>query len=273
MDPRLILFDEIEAKADEDISNGFNGKAIVAFIDLLGFRNEILAKWKNKKSNPLKKLMSFKSYNTIAKKRAENHDFFDNDGNHVVSIPYPEIITFSDSFIFIQPLVDNSADQRLYSILSIVGSIAELWRISINNGFTIRGGVDFDEIYHNGKDLVGPALIKAYEIESKICQISRVVFSSSILEIISSNLSKTSPITQEYYKCYLTNDMDQLIILNPIIIYGYDNPDAIDDAIEKLEEMRNKCPSFKLKSKYTNIIARLRNKINPHNDFKIFDAY
>jgi len=268
-----VTINELEDFADKEIKIGFKGKAIVAFIDLLGFRNEIINKWDDKENSPLKRLMMFKGYNEIAKEKAEFHNFFDSDGNSIAKINYPEIITFSDSFIFIQPLKEDTPDNILYSILSVCGSIYELWKVCIDGGFTIRGGVDYGDIYHNGKDLVGPALIKSYELESKVANTSRVVFASSILNLINNNLNLAKTIVPEYYKRFLVNDVDQLIILNPIIMWGYNNLEDTEECVAKLKTMMDDANSFKLKSKYLNLIARLKNQIDPDNDFKIFEAY
>jgi len=268
-----VSMDELKEFAKKEIQNGFKGKAIVAFIDLLGFRHEILSKWDDGENHPLERLMKFKGFNEIAKQKAEFHDFQDYEGNTIAKIQYPEIITFSDSFIFIQPLRDETPDDILFSILSVCSTIFELWKVCIDGGFTIRGGLDFGEIYHNGRDLVGPSLIKAYELESNIANTSRIVASENILTLIRSNLNEANPITKEYYRRFMLNDVDQLIILNPIVMYGYNNPEDIANSIKKLEEMMNNTSSFKLKAKYLNLIARLRNQIDPDNDFKIYNAY
>lgn len=268
-----VSIDELEEFVKNEIQNGFKGKAIVAYIDLLGFRHEIITKWNNSENDPLARLLKFKGYNEIAKQKAKFHDFQDYDGNTIAQIQYPEIITFSDSFIFIQPLKDHTPDDILFSILSVCGSIFELWKVCIEGGFTIRGGLDYGEIYHNGRDLIGPSLIKTYEIESSIANTSRIVASGNILDLIRSNLDEAMAITKEYYKRFMLNDVDQLIVLNPIIMWGYNNPEDTKNCIEKLQEMMNNASSFKLKAKYLNLIARLRNQIDPDNDFEIYNAY
>ena len=268
-----VTVDELEDYAENEIKNGFKGKAIVAFIDLLGFKNEIETKWDDAENDPLKRLLTFKGYNEIAKQKAKFHNFQDYEGKSIAQIDYPEIITFSDSFIFIQRLKDETPDEILFSILSVCGSIFELWKVCIDGGFTIRGGIDYGEIYHNGRDLVGPSLIKTYEIESKIANSSRVVASENILKLIRDNLEASKPITKEYFKRFMLNDVDQLIVLNPIMLWGYNSPEDTEACVIKLQAMMDNAPSFKLKAKYMDLIARLRNQIDPDNNFEIFNAY
>lgn len=265
-----ITKEELRDFSMYQISQGFKGKALVAFIDLLGFRNEILSEWKNKENDPLEKLMILKNYNSIAKTRAINHDFNDYEGNLIKSVRFPDIITFSDSFIFILPLIGDKPDDILSSVLAIMGSIFNLWEVSIDHGFTIRGCIDFGEIYYNESDLVGPSLIATYEMESKIAMTSRVIVTNEILKLIYSNIFISHELLQEYFRRFLIIDIDERIILNPIIIYGYGNNEKINEAIEKLIIMRDKSLQPTLKAKYNNLITKLRDQKDYYNDFEIF---
>lgn len=271
----ILNINEIEAAAKEEIFKGKKVKALVAFIDLLGFKDEIINKWDNEEESPLFRLMKFKNFVSLAKEKGKTHDFYeDDDGIKLLAkISYPDIITFSDSFIFILPIDNFGADNILCSILSISSSIAELWRQCINGGFTIRGGVDFGEIFYNDKDLVGPSLIESYKLESKIAMISRVVYSNEALKLISNNLVKANPKIQDYFKRYLTKDIDERIILNLIVAYGYKNSEEIQEGVEKLKNMRDNVNKTELKAKYNNLIAWLRSERDPDNDFKIFKPY
>jgi len=265
-----ITKEELGEISRAQIAEGFKGKALVAFIDLLGFRSEILSKWSDEDNDPLERLMVFKNFNDVAKKRAIYHDFQDYDGNLIISVPFPDTMTFSDSFIFILPLIGESPDEILASILAISGSILNLWEICIDHGFTIRGCIDYGEIYYNANDLVGPSLITTYELESKIAMTSRVLYTNDVLKLIYPNLEKAQVALKEYYKRYLTRDVDERIILNPIVIYGYNNEEGTQRGVDKLIEMRNNIDKPALKAKYNNLIFRLVNQTDPDNDFDIF---
>lgn len=271
----ILNINEIEAAAKEEIFKGKKVKALVAFIDLLGFKDEIINKWDNEEESPLFRLMKFKNFVSLAKEKGKTHDYYEDDNGIklLAKISYPDIITFSDSFIFILPIDNFGADNILCSILSISSSIAELWRQCINGGFTIRGGVDFGEIFYIDKDLVGPSLIESYKLESKIAMISRVVYSNEVLKAISNNLGKANPKIQDYFKRYLTKDIDERIILNLIVAYGYKNSEEIQEGVEKLKNMRDNVNKTELKAKYNNLIAWLRSERDPDNDFKIFKPY
>ncbi|MBK8280105.1 MAG: hypothetical protein IPK94_08335 [Saprospiraceae bacterium] len=177
---RRISFKEIEARAQANIAKGFNGKAIIAFIDLLGFSNEINTNW-SKNPDPLLRIMKLKAYWDILNDRKATNLFFEYDETTlIIETKYPEVITFSDSFILVLPLDNENPTTILASILTVTTSILEIWRNCIDEGFTIRGGVDYNEVYHNGLDIVGPGLITAYEMESKKAKISRILISDNI---------------------------------------------------------------------------------------------
>jgi hypothetical protein len=259
----------------EELLKGFKGKALVGFVDILGFRNEILTKWDDKYENPLERLLKLKSYAKRTSADIKHHTFFDNDENIILEIPYAKVLTFSDSFIFILPIEKDDPEYKLGCILSITGSIIELWRKCIEEGFTIRGAVDHGEIFFTDEDLIGPSLIKAYENESNMAITSRIIYTSDAIKIISENLPKSDSILNQYFKRFLVDDVDSHIILNPVIIYGYEEhlSNNIKRAIDQLIKMKDKTSNYNLKAKYYNLIARLKAKKDPNNNFEIYSRY
>jgi len=271
-----ITFDEIEVETKRSIQEGFKGKAIVAYIDLLGFKDEIVNNWntKKKKKDPLHRLMSIKAFLDLAAKRAVTHDFEDYSGKVVLKIPYPTIITFSDSFIFILPIENEDPTYKLGCILAVTGSIIELWRKSMDEGFTIRGAVDYGEIYHNKLDLIGPSLITTYLNESKIAVTSRVIYSSAANKIVADNLPSAKKIFRDYFKRYFIADIDKLLIINPLVVFGgYNNPKLLKRTIKQLKKMKARVTKPLIKSKYDTLISRLNSRKKKMYNIKIFKAY
>ena len=127
--------------------------------------------------------MRIKSLLELAIKNANPHKFCDHNGKIILKITYPKLITFSDSFIFLKELEDQDPSYILGSVLATIGSIIELWRISVDEKFSIRGGVDYGEIFYTVDDLVGPTLINSYNLEVKTADVSRILISKTISNI------------------------------------------------------------------------------------------
>lgn len=263
---------ELSQIAIEEIQNGFKGSALVAYVDLLGFRKEISNNWNNPSNDPLLRLIKIKKFLELAKERSINHTFLDYDGKSVImEIPYPKVITFSDSFIFIKPFDENlDPNHRVGCILSITGSIIELWKLSILEGFTIRGSVVFGDIYHNNSDLIGPALIDSYLGESIDAKISRIIYSDKIREIIESHLDNIHPTLIDYFRRYFNLDIDNKIAINPLIVFGYDNDFIVNDCLDRIVDMHNSITDHDARNKYIDLIRRLRARNLEMNDLSIY---
>lgn len=50
-------------------------------------------------------------------------------------------------------------------------------------GFFIRGAVTIGEVYHDDRSVFGPALVWAYELESKVAQNPRIIIDPDIAEL------------------------------------------------------------------------------------------
>tara|TARA_R110000796_G_scaffold201432_1_gene317617 strand:+ start:442 stop:1572 length:1131 start_codon:yes stop_codon:yes gene_type:complete len=149
----------------------------VAFVDILGFSNEILDD--NNKSQPPRKLSNFLDFtlinsgagtshenlqgNAVARglNAALNFSGFDADIHQHFGLPNSERVRsthFSDSIILSSP--QHNPDLLIYSL-------DEIWRTALREKVLIRGGVVFGPIIHKSSTLVGPALIEAYQLENR----------------------------------------------------------------------------------------------------------
>ncbi len=253
----LISNHQLHKAATSKISNGFKGKSIVAFVDLLGFSKDIMSKWDNKTDDPLYRLMRIKSLLELAIKNANPHKFCDHNGKIILKITYPKLITFSDSFIFLKELEDQDPSYILGSVLATIGSIIELWRISVDEKFSIRGGVDYGEIFYTVDDLVGPTLINSYNLEVKTADVSRILISKTISNIISENIGKINPVLMEYFRRYFMHDFDNRISLNPLIAFGYNNKIEVNRNKQKFIEIRDKSNKYRERRKISHVIKLL----------------
>lgn len=132
---------------------------VVAFIDILGFSSLI----KNKKEGIDKIIEVVENMQRIAKEvGAEDEPKYDFYYDRQVSV-------FSDSIVI---SYKNVGPAEYY----LVRELMVLQTILLYNDILVRGGVTIGGLYHKGSVVIGPALINAYEIESKVAIYPRIVF-------------------------------------------------------------------------------------------------
>ncbi|OAI44316.1 hypothetical protein AYO42_00795 [Rhizomicrobium sp. SCGC AG-212-E05] len=126
-------------------------RRLVAFFDVLGWRDKI----EKAGTDPiqlarLRNVVGF--YSLIAKKRGTDSDL--------------RISTFSDNVAVSAKLSD------LDFLLLMVGLVQIL---AVTEGCLLRGGVTIGDIVHDGDVVFGPALNRAYDIESRVAVYPRIV--------------------------------------------------------------------------------------------------
>jgi len=251
----------------------FKGNAIVAFIDLLGFSNEIIGKWheSDDKLNPLERLLSIRKLIEMEFLPEVINSFDDDDGNEIFEHPTQvKVLSVSDSFTIIMPFEKGETLlQKIGKLFMVSAAIHSLWKNCIDQGYTIRGGIDIGEIYFSGMDIIGPSFINAYLIESKIAKTSRIVLSNKSKELIRKYLSEGKSEFSGYLELWFDLDSDKHLILNPIIAFE-SNEEIIDDAIEKLRVIRDKA-GITLSHKYTSLLKRLETRKTPIKDNSKFE--
>ncbi len=143
----------------------YKGSGLVAFIDLLGFSSEIINSWEeqDEAKHPLQRLKKIGQFIVESLNREFYHKFTNYDQVLLDEQSYGKVITISDSFTIMIPLEkEEKPDEILTKILSMSGSLYELWRTCIVEGFTIRAGIDYGDIYWSNLNIVGPAFINSY---------------------------------------------------------------------------------------------------------------
>ena len=154
----------------------FQGKGYVCFIDVLGFSNDILNNWNNPESDPLEKILSIKDKMPIFDEPKEEDDS-DSHRKYVCRVN-----TVSDSVtICFGYDEDIIVGDMVLGLEAVIGNIAYIWSTFISEGYTIRGSIDFGDIYWDTNELIGPAFINAFRLESEVAKNSRVIISSSVM--------------------------------------------------------------------------------------------
>ena len=143
-------------------------KRIVAFIDILGFKS--LIEETQQPSCSADKVENIKTAFSYIYNMLEEH-YVD---EQVKGVRYS---TFSDCIVFSFPTRQN--DSLFFSLLPLVWLQAELiWKHNI----LLRGAMTVGDIYHDDKMVFGPAMVEAYELESKKATYPRIILDNKIEE-------------------------------------------------------------------------------------------
>ncbi len=146
-------------------------KSILIFIDILGFKEHINRTTKSESKNHIEDINSLfdeiDSYYTLCK---------DSAGVGQILPKSLTITTFSDS------IVVSFNSNEFSHFFDVIYSVAKYINIkAIEKGFLLRGVIVEGDIFQTTNKIFGPALIEAYELETKASIYPRIIISEEIL--------------------------------------------------------------------------------------------
>ncbi len=235
----------------------YKGKGIICFIDILGFSNDIFNHWDNQKNNPLNKILDIKKNLPVI-----------NPNNYSITPKNQEIREYacrinsvSDSITICFGHDEPSEYYDNYlGLLVLLISAFKIWKSAIYSGYTVRGGIDYGDIYWDKNDLIGPSFINAYLLESKIAKTSRILVSSDLNKMMKQVTETFSDKYKTIMLDFFQKDIDGYLILNPQKLI--DEEKERDELIAILTKLKGDTKNTILKEKYTSLIYRLFNKTN-----------
>ena len=233
----------------------FQGKAFVAFIDILGFSEYIKTNWNNSENNPLGIVLKIKEA-LPGKVKIDYLMIKGKDGIPKVDIRVQSRVqTISDCFLISHPVKKDQDFDYFSGLYNIAENIIEIWNLLIQNGFTVRGGIAYGDIFWNESELIGPAYIEAYRNESCNSRVSRVILSSACNKVLQRILK--SPFKNAFDELFI-KDVDGYTIVNPKKLYK--NAIEKKELIKQLEAIKNECKDEIIKEKYIPLINILRSR-------------
>jgi hypothetical protein len=147
-------------------------KALVTFIDVLGFRDLVSTKSPAEVRKIVRLVQNFGA-----------QDKTDNDDKKHEN--WTRTFAFSDSIIRIRPFDSDYRDGSLFhEIIALVHAQAELADL----GVFVRGGMSAGDVYFEKNAIFGPAFVRAYELESQFANVPRIVIDPFVFEEL-----RTSP--------------------------------------------------------------------------------
>ncbi|WP_296615625.1 hypothetical protein [Sphingomonas sp.] len=224
----------------------FEGKAIIAFLDLLGFSSYIREKWQRTIS-PLNVIMDLKAQAVKSQSIHSSLHYYPDEPlsapYHFVSAPY--VVSMSDSFVVAATWDRAMPDTFFTAFSAVVSACLSIMYRAVNYGFAVRGALAAGDVYIDGAEIIGPAFLDAYEAESKIAKTARVILSRSALEHI---MTPYRTVSFDGSNLFVSND--------GLVALRYDDQFP-EDVIKIQRRVRHR---HNLASKYDEMIAVLANQ-------------
>lgn len=235
--------------------------SIVCFIDILGFTEMIKTKCMNGEGNEL--------LSKLHKSLNSSYELMN------INLAVENTKIFTDNIVISCPILGNG-EKELSSILYSL-----LWyqyHLTLE-GFFIRGGISIGDNYMDKNIVFGPALIDAYEAESKLAISPRIILDKKCMEL-HERINKQyllSGLYSEYAK-YLGVGNDGILFVNYLSLLKIFLCQETGNCIYGLEEHKNRIVGnlelFKTREdnpKKEHIRIKIRNKYlwvaEYHNNF------
>jgi hypothetical protein len=243
-------------------SSKFKGTGYVCFLDVLGFSSDILNNWEKSSPTPLEKILAVKRQIPI---------FSDlgNDGHSASCRVYTcRVNTVSDSVTICFGYSDKLIiGDLVLGLEALLANVSNIWSAFINSGYTLRGAIDFGSIYWDDNELIGPALINAYRLESEVAKNSRVIVSGGVNKILKDLTTDHSGALTDHLMLSFRKDVDGYVIVNPNLLYRSDHERTL--LINNLRKTRDANRDGIIREKYNPLIRMLSEdrtiSLSPHD--------
>lgn len=139
-------------------------RSIVTFIDILGFKQMVHNSAPDRIGTVLSILAAASQDETTS-------------GDHLAG--QSRTVRFSDSIVRVCPI---DSDNRLGALFKELIELAYIQAELASEGVFLRGGVTIGQVYYNENQIFGPAMIRAYELETDYANYPRIVIDPDVFE-------------------------------------------------------------------------------------------
>jgi hypothetical protein len=114
------------------------------------------------------------------------------------------ITQFSDCIVVSYRVEEESA------VFWLLNEIAFCVIDLVERGFLLRGALTVGDLLHTAKHVVGPAMVEAYELESKVANFPRILIEGKVLAVAKGARKEghTAREEQDYVRAFMTEDAD-----------------------------------------------------------------
>ncbi|MFZ2982340.1 MAG: hypothetical protein WA085_15000 [Sphingobium sp.] len=171
-------------------------RRLLLFIDFLGFK-EVVASTERDPDGLQRLLAAMDDIGTLGE----------------ASIFKSQRVTqFSDSVVMSYRVTERSGVFWMINAIALtVISLAE-------RGFLLRGAVTVGDLYHNSRHIVGPAMVKAYEMESKVACHPRVIVDPAVIRLARKRRNEDHTPNEEeaFVRDFMAEDADGHLFIDYI---------------------------------------------------------
>jgi hypothetical protein len=146
-----------------------------------------------------------------------------------------QVTQFSDSIVLSYRIDEKSG------VFWLLNEIALGVVTLVLHGHLLRGAVTIGELYHDQRHVVGPAMVRAYELESKVAKFPRVIIDERVIEIARRPQTRTHDPDEEeeYVRHFMTQDADghyffDYVSWNSVVAVTGANNDGYPEYLGKL---------------------------------------
>jgi len=265
------------SKKEKSTVTGYENR-IVAFIDLLGFKEIIMDTVVGKNMDNTENIGKVHEL-LLAMRRS-----LDIDEGYNEFIKSKQVTQFSDSVVI--SFLHDEESAVFWTLFEIQCLIVEI----VSKGFLCRGGLTSGKLIHTNKLLFGPAFIDAYLMESKKAIFPRIIVDPEVIEtaINYRHEDHTPEHIRESIMDMLTKDFDDFYYidyfekaLECLNDTSCDTPTYMDNIKQIIKRnIKNKDPKIRKKyrwvrEKYNETIKPYRKKafLESLNDSDLYDFY
>ncbi|HEU4560459.1 MAG TPA: hypothetical protein VFS20_21595 [Longimicrobium sp.] len=172
--------------------------AVVSFVDILGFK-------------ALVETRAAKEINQILSRLETTAQPFMMAGEEKPIV----FMNFSDTVVRISPLSSKSNRELILKVSTEMMDLASSQALLAQRGVLLRGGMTVGEIAYADRRIFGPAMNRAYQLESEHARFPRIVLDPSLsqrLRRVLEDFGDERPIEEYYLQQYAGRDSDLYFI-------------------------------------------------------------
>lgn len=198
---------------------------VVLFLDILGFGDIVVETAKDQG-----RLHAILDAIDEIKATGDEREFFESQ----------QITQFSDSLVVSYEVTERSA---IFSVLHVIGLMQVML---IERGMLARGAVTVGKLLHTSDYLIGPAMVEAYELESRRAKFPRVLVSNNVFASARANPAPHHHPDQEekYARDFVKSDEDGLHFIDYVSWGGFSaivgEPEFYPSYLQKVSEIIQK---------------------------------
>ena len=179
----------------------------------------------------------------------------------------PVLNTFSDTVVIYVQLSDENGIIQADGILSSILAIAGCFHVLMSGGNIFRGGLEIGLACRIGQnEIYGPALIRAYDLESKIAKYPRIVLGEDLVDFLQVTSQLSDPDIQSSINKAIAQKCLDLIMIDG------DGRYAIDYLGKEFRDMvKGNFPD--LFNTFVNFLEKAYGEINRKKDTKLYLRY